>query len=234
MHTHPALVPPGNCTSRARFNLGTSVCQWQQETFADSCISLCSLPPAATPEAYRHFVSVLTTAAEAVFRPPSTLDIVPGLVSATARVLHALLKAQRRWWLTAPLVRKVIAARRALRQVWDVVGLERSLEVVPLARPGGVTGPAKLDYRRLLRKPYTTCIEPTYVSGRLVPQEVQVAVGLDQFRARHPRPILRCTGEELCGIVSCRVAIMPSLVVTIDSVRVVLIRLGSPRLFATW
>ena len=181
LHTLPALVPPGSPASKARFHLGTSVCKWQQETFADSCSGLRSLPLAATPEAYRHFVSVLTTTAKAVFGPPSTPDIVPGLVSTSAQVLHALLKAHRRWWMNAPLVRKVIAARRAVRRVWEVVGLERSLEVVPLARPGGVAGPAKLDYRRLLRKPYTARIEPTYVSGRLVHLEVHAAVGLDQF-----------------------------------------------------
>ena len=148
--------------------------------------------------------------------------MVHGLVRAAARVVYALLKAHRRSWLTAPLVCKVIVARRALRQAWDVVGLERSLEVVPLARPGRVVGPAKSDYRRLLGKPYTARIKPTHVSGRLVPQEVQAAVGLDPFRARHLRPILRCTGEELCAIVPWRVAIMPSLVVTINCVRVVL------------
>ena len=112
-----------------------------------------------------------------------------------------------------------------------MVGLERSLEVIPLAPPGGVTGPAKSDYRRLLRKPYTARIEPTYVSGKLVPPEVHAAVGLDQFRARHLRPILRCTGEELCAIVLWRVAIMPSLVVTIDSVRVVLCKARKSTLF---
>ena len=58
--------------------------------------------------------------------------------------------------------------------MWDVVGLERSLEVVPLARPGGVKGPAKSDNRRLMRKPYTAHIEPTYVSGRLVPQRYRL------------------------------------------------------------
>ena len=52
LHTLPALVPPGNPASKARFNLGTSVCKWQQETFADSCTGLRSLPPATTPEAY--------------------------------------------------------------------------------------------------------------------------------------------------------------------------------------
>ena len=66
-------------------------------------------------------------------------------MSAAARVLHALLKAHRRWWQTAPMVRKVVAAQKAVRQAWDVVGPERSLEVVPLARPGGVKGPAKSD-----------------------------------------------------------------------------------------
>ena len=71
-------------------------------------------------------------------------------------------------------------------------------------------------------KSYTARIEPTYVSGRLIPPEVQAAVGLDQFRARHVRPILRCTREELCAIVLWRVATMLSLVVTIDSIRVVL------------
>ena len=49
LHTLPPLVPPGNPASRARINLGTSVCQWQQETFADGCTSLRSLPPAAMP-----------------------------------------------------------------------------------------------------------------------------------------------------------------------------------------
>ena len=143
-------------------------------------------------------------------------------MSVAARVLHALLKAHRRWWLTAPLVWKVVAARKAVRQAWEVVGLEQSLVVVPLARLGGVKGPAKSDDRRLLRKPYTARIEPTYVSGRLAPPEVQAAVGLDQFRARHLRPILRCTQEELCAVVPWRVTVMPSLVVTIDSVRHVL------------
>ena len=204
--------------SKARFRLRTGVCKCQKETFADSCAGLRSLPPVATSE---HFVSVLTTAAESVFGPPGTLDTVPGLVSAAARVLHALLKAHRRWWLTAPLVRKVVAARKAVRQVWEVVGLDRSVEVVPLARPGGVKGPAKSDYRRLLRKPYTARMEPTYVSGRLVPPELQAAVGLHQFRARHWRPILRSSQEELCAVVPWRVAAMPSVVVTIDSVKTV-------------
>ena len=131
----------------------------------DSCAGLRSLPPAATSESYQHFVNVLTTAAKSVFGPPNTPDTVPGLVLAAARVLHALLKAHRRWWLTAPLVRKVVAARKAVRQAWEVVGPEQSLEVVPLARPRGVKGPTKSDYHRLLRKPYTACIEPAYVSG---------------------------------------------------------------------
>ena len=143
-------------------------------------------------------------------------DTVPGLLFAAARVLHALLKAHRRWWLTAPLVRKVVAARKAVRQAWEVVGLERSLEDVPLARPRGVNGPAKSDYRRLLQNPYTARIEPTYVIGRLVPPEVQAAVGLDQFRARHLRPVLRCTQEKLCAMVPWSVG------VTVDSVKTVL------------
>ena len=222
LHTLPALVPPGNPASRARFCLGTGVCEWQRETFADICAGLRSLPSAATSESYRHFVSVLTKAAESVFGRPGTPDTIPGLVSVASRVLHALLKAHRRWWLTMPLVRKVVAARTAMRQAWEVVGLERSLEVVPLARPGGVKGPAKSDYRRLLRKPYTARIEPTYVSGRLVPLEVQAAVGLDQFRARHLCPILRCSQEELCAAVPWRMAVMPPVVVTIDSVKSVL------------
>ena len=149
-----------NLTSWARFKLGSSVCQWQREAFADSCKSLRSMPPAATPEAYRHFVGVMTTAAEAVFKPPSVPDIVPGLVSSAANVLHTLVKAHPRW-LNAPLVRKVVAACKAVQQAWDIVGLERSFEVIPLARPGGVTGPSKSDYRRLMRKPFTARIEPT-------------------------------------------------------------------------
>ena len=67
LHTLPALVPPGNPASRARFDLGISVCKWQQDTFVDSSTGLRSLPPTATSEGYQHFVSVLTTAVEAVF-----------------------------------------------------------------------------------------------------------------------------------------------------------------------
>ena len=101
-------------------------------------------------------------------------------------------------------------------------------ETIPATCPlgpaggGGVKGPAKSDYRRLLRKPYKARIEPTYASGHLVPPQVQAAVGLDKFRARHLRPILRCTQEKLCTMVPWRVAVMPSLVVTIDSVKTVL------------
>ena len=99
------------------------------------------------------------------------------------------------------------------------MGLERSIEVIPLARPEGVTGPSKADYRRLMRKPFTSRIEPTYVSGRLVPLEVQAAVGLDQFRAWHLRPILRCTEDELYVVIPWRVDVMPPLTVTVDSTR---------------
>ena len=159
------------------------------------------MPPAATPEAYRHFVGVITTAAEPVFGLPTTPDTMPRLVSSAAKMLHALVKAHPRRWLNAPLTRKVVAARKAVRKAWDVVGLERSFEVIPLARPEGVIGPSKTDYRRLMRKPFTTRVEPTYVSGWLVPPEVQAAVGLDQFRARHLRPILRCTEAELCAVI---------------------------------
>ena len=60
-------------------------------------------------------------------------------------------------------------------------------------------GSTKSDYCRLMRKPYTAGIEPNYVSGRLVPPEVQAAVGLDEFRAHHLRPILRCTEGALCS-----------------------------------
>ena len=57
--------------------------------------------------------------------------------------------------------------------------------------PRGDAGPRNSDYRRLLRKPWTTRMDPTYVDGRLVPLEVQAATGLDQFPARHLRRILR-------------------------------------------
>ena len=40
--------------------------------------------------------------------------------------------------------------------------------------------------------------------------------------SRHLRPILGCTREELCAIAPWRVAIMPSLVVTVDSLTAVL------------
>ena len=138
---HPGTPPTGHDLPWARFTPGTGVCNGQQETFANSCAGLRSLPPAATLEAHQHSMSVLTTAAEAVFGPPSTPDTVPGLVSRAARVLHALLQAHRRLWLNAPLVRKVIATRRAISQAWEVVGLGRSLEVFQLAPPGGLRVP---------------------------------------------------------------------------------------------
>ena len=154
--------------------------------------------------------------------PPYTPDTIPGLVSTTAKVLHALLKAHRCLWHNVPLNRKVVATRKALPQSWEVVGLECSMEVVPLARPTGVTGPANSDYRRLIRKPYTVRIEPTHLSGRLVSLEVQAAVGLDQFQARDLHPILSCTPAQLCAVVLWNNVIMPRLAVTGDSVRVIL------------
>ena len=50
------------------------------------------MPPTATPEAYHHFVGVMTTAGETVFGPPTTPDTVPGLVSSAAKILHNLVK----------------------------------------------------------------------------------------------------------------------------------------------
>ena len=44
LHTLPPVVAPGNPASQAQFKLRTSVCKWQQETFADSCANLHSLP----------------------------------------------------------------------------------------------------------------------------------------------------------------------------------------------
>ena len=187
-------------------------------------VAVASIPFLRLPR--RHHISISSVSLPRLqsrfFGPPGTPDTALGLVSAVAWVLHALFKAHCRWWLTAPLVRKVVTARKAVKQAWEVVGLERSLEVVPLAQPRGVKGPTKLDYRRLLRKPHTARIEPTYVSGRVVPLEVQAAVGLDQFRTHHLRPILRDTLEELCAVVPWRVTVMPSLVLTIDSVRTAL------------
>ena len=133
--TLPALIALGNPASRARFKLVSSVCQWQREAFADSCSCLYSMPPAALMDTYHHFVTLMNAAAEAVFGPLSTPDTMPGLVSSAASVLHTLVKTHPRWWLNAPLVHKVIAARKAVWQAWEVVGLERSVEVVPLARP---------------------------------------------------------------------------------------------------
>ena len=185
-------------------------------------MGLHSMPPAATTEAYRHFVSVMTTAAKAVFGLPITPNTMPRLVSSAAKVLHALVKAHPHWWLNALLTYKVVAACKTVRRVWDVVGLERSLEVIPLARPKGVTGPSKTDYRRLMWKPFTSRIEPPYASGRLVPPEVQAAGGLDPFRARHLHLILRCTEAELYAVIPWRVDVMPPLAVTIDSTRRIL------------
>ena len=60
LHTLPALVAPGNPASLARFKLSISVCKWQEETFADNCAGVHSLPSTATPQAHQHFVCVLT------------------------------------------------------------------------------------------------------------------------------------------------------------------------------
>ena len=135
-----ALATPSNPLARACFKMGSNVSQQQQQIFADNCSSLLSAPPAALSEVYCHFVIATTTAAEAIFGPPDTPDTTPGLVSSAARVLHTLVRAHPRWWLRALVVRKVVAARRAVRQAWDVVGLECSLEVVPFPRRGGGGG----------------------------------------------------------------------------------------------
>ena len=205
LHTLPPLVPPRNPTSWAQFTPGTNICKLQQETFADSAAGLRSLPPAATLERYQHFVNVLTTTAKALFGPPSTPDSVPGLVSVVAPVLHALLKAHRHWWLNAPLVRKVIAAWKAVRQAWDVVGLERSLEVVPLARGGQGSRQVRLS------SPPTEALHSAHRTDlcqwQTRPPEVHAAVGVDRFRARHLRLILGCTGEEVGAIIPWRVAV---------------------------
>ena len=92
------------------------------------------MPLAVLPDTYHHFVTVMT----AVSGPSSTPETVPGL-SFAASVSHALVKTHPPWWLNALAVRKVIVARQAVRQVWEVVGLEQSLEVVSLARPRQVT-----------------------------------------------------------------------------------------------
>ena len=45
---------------------------------------------------------------------------------------------------------------------------------------------------------------------------------MDQFWARHLRPLLRCTADDLCAIVPWRVPEMPPLAVSIDSVKTLL------------
>ena len=146
LHTLPALVPPGNPTSTARFRLGTGVSGRPSQ--------LAVLAPFSSLDCHVGVISLFchcpNHGCRDGFRTTKYPDTVPGVVSTTARVLHALLKAHRRWWLTAPLVRKVVAARKAIRQAWEVAWLERSLEIVPLAPPGGVKGPTKSDYHRLL------------------------------------------------------------------------------------
>ena len=47
-------------------------------------------------------------------------------------------------------------------------------------------------------------------------------MGRDQFRTRHLHPILRCTREEICAVVPWRVAVKPTMVVTIASVKALL------------
>ena len=39
------------------------------------------------------------------------------------------LQAHPHWWLNARVLRKVVAARKVVHQVWDVVSLERPLQV---------------------------------------------------------------------------------------------------------
>ena len=92
--------------------------------------------------------------------------------------------------------------------------------MLPIAGPGGTARPSTPDYRRVLRKPFTARIEPTYISGRLVPPEMQAVVGLDQFRAQHLRPLLRCSDHDLRALVPWRVSEMPPLRVTLNSLRV--------------
>ena len=64
LFTVPALVAATNPPSRPCFNLGFSVGEWQHGAFADSCMTLHSMPPAAVPHAYRHFVTVIIGAPE--------------------------------------------------------------------------------------------------------------------------------------------------------------------------
>ena len=78
------------------------------------------------------------------------------------------------------MVRKVVVAPKAIRHAWDVVGLERSLEVVLFACPGGgggVHSPREVRLPLPFAQAIPSHIEPTYVSGRLIPPETQAAVG---------------------------------------------------------
>ena len=84
LHILRALSFPGNPTSRARFKLGTRGSELQRQDFATGYQALHSLPPAATAEAYQHFVTVLTSSAEAIFGPPCVPDTTPGSVSSAA------------------------------------------------------------------------------------------------------------------------------------------------------
>ena len=88
--TLPALPTPGDTLTRVRYKMGTGVSQRQQQPFVDGCATLLSMPPTALLDTYHHFVKVLTSSTEVVFGPPGMPDIVPGLVSSAARVLHGL------------------------------------------------------------------------------------------------------------------------------------------------
>ena len=121
--------------------MGTGVYQRQQRFFADGCAALLSTPPTALPNTYRHFVATMTTSREAFFIPSCTLDTFLGVVFSGARVLHDLVRAYPRWWLSTLVVRKVVAVRKAVRQACEVVVLERSFEVVRIALPHGGLGP---------------------------------------------------------------------------------------------
>ena len=163
----------------------------------------------------------MTTAAEGCFCPLSAPDTVPGLLSSAARVLHILVRARRRPWLNAPLVRKVVAACKALRHAWDVVGLECSLEVVPFARPEGVKGRNTVAF-------YANTLHPT--AKPHICQSAGGPHGSSSGWKPRPisslRPILQCTVHELRSVIPCRVTTMPPLQVAIVSTRRRLRKLG--------
>ena len=82
---------------------------------------------------------------------------------------------------------EVARLKGQIRAAWDVILLEKDVELAPLPTAPGQ--PTKVDYRRTLGAQYIPPADPVYVVGVPVPLHEQAAVALDQLRQGHLAPL---------------------------------------------